>query len=255
MAKKDEVEHQPKVNKKRLAWFLALLIIIAMTTGCLFAPAFDIVSVKSFDGDYVTSGEIVEKAKIKIGENIFRIPDGKIKKSIESLPYVKNAKIYRALPNKIVLKVEERVPYAIVKYLESFAITDKFGYILEIQKENTMKELPIIYGLNMEECKAGDKLSGTYMLKYENAIYILETAEKIKFPYHFSEINYDDITNVKLSMREKEIDIIYGEIVRENIEEKLGHLASILEKLGDKSGKIDMSNEDYLARSVFTGKE
>ena len=231
------------------------MIIIAITTGCLFAPIFNIISVTAEDGENVTSGEILERAKVKLGENIFRINDTKIKKSIETLSYVKKAQIYRSLPNRIILKVEEREPYAIVKYLESFAITDKFGYVLEIKEENTRKDLPIIYGINPEDCTSGEKLARVSMLKYENSVYILETAQKIGFQYNFSEINYDDSTNVKLYIREKDIDIIYGEISLDTIEEKLGHLQSILLQLGDKKGKVDMSNEDYLARTVFTEKK
>lgn len=255
MARNDEYEEIPRKNKKRLAFFILIILIIAITTGCLFAPVFNIISVTAEDGENVTSGEIIERAKIKLGENIFRINDTKIKKSIESLSYVKKAKIYRALPNRIILKVEERVPYAIVKYLESFAVTDKYGYVLEIKEDNPRKDLPIIYGINPEECVSGEKLMGISMLKYENSAYILETAEKIGFQYTFSEINYDDSTNVKLYIREKEIDIVYGEISLDTIEEKLGHLRSILLQLGDKKGKVDMSNEDYLARTVFTEKK
>ncbi|MBQ9313817.1 MAG: FtsQ-type POTRA domain-containing protein [Clostridia bacterium] len=255
MARNEEYEEVPHKNGKRFAWFVVVIIIIAITTGCLFAPAFNIISVEAEDGKNVTSGEILEKAQIKLNENIFRISDAKIKKSIETLPYVKKAKIYRKLPNRISLKVEEREPYAIVKYLESFAITDKYGYVLEIKEENTMKELPIIYGINPDECISGRKLIGTSMLKYENSVYILETAEKLGFQYNFSEINYDDSTNVKLYIKENDIDIIYGEILLDTIEEKLGHLSSILLQLGDKKGKIDMSNEDYLARTVFTERK
>lgn len=242
-------------RKTKYLFFILLIIIIAVTTGCLFAPNFNIVSVIAEDGENVTSGEILEKAQIKYGENIFRINDTKIKKSIETLPYVRKAKIYRALPNRIIIKVEERVPYAIIKYLESYAITDKYGYVLEIREENNAKELPIIYGINADDCTIGKRISGTSMLKYENSIYILETAEKINFKYVFNEINYDDSTNVKLYIKENDTDIIYGEIIKENIEEKLGHLASILEQLEGKPGKIDMSNEDYLARTVFTERK
>ena len=245
----DELNSKNKV--KNIAYFILLLIIVAITSGCLFAPTFNIVSIVAESGENVSSQEILDKAQISIGENIFRINDTKIKNSIEMLSYVRKAKIYRKLPNTIILKVEERIPYANIKYLESFAITDKYGYVLEITGENTKSDLPIIYGINSEDCKTGEKLSGNANLKYENSVYLLEAAEKIGFKYKFSEINYDDSTNVKLYIKEKDIDVVYGEIIIDNIEEKLGHLASILAKLGDKSGKIDMSNEDYLARTVF----
>ena len=259
MTKKVEEDYEeiekPQLNKLKVSFFLLLLLIATITMGCLFAPPFDIVLVSANDGKHVSSGEILVAANIQIGENIFRLNDGKIKNAIEKIPYVKKAKIYRQLPNQIILRVEEREPYAMVKHLESYAITDKYGYILEITPKNTMPQLPIIYGINVDECESGEKIAGTSGLKYEKSVYLLETVEKIQFPYAFHEINYDDVSNVKLYIQERDIDVIYGEIVIANIEEKLGHLSSILTQLGDRKGKIDMSNSDYLKRTVFIEKE
>lgn len=235
--------------------FILVLVIVGVTTGCLFAPVFNISEVIAKDGANVNSGEILALANIPIGVNIFRINDSKIENSIETLAYVKKADVYRDFPDTIRLVFEERKPYAIVKYLESFAVVDKYGYILEIKKENDLNNLPIIYGLDTGDFIVGEKLTDTSMLKYENSTYLLETAEKTNFKHKFTEINYNDSTNVKIYIKENEIDVIYGEIFKDNIEEKLGHLSSIIENLKNKKGKIDMSNEDYLERTVFTEKK
>ncbi len=237
---------------KKFLIFVFIMILVGLTAGCLFSPVFNIIEVRADDGVNVTSGEILEKANIPIGVNIFRINDRKIISSIESLPYIKSAKIYRAFPDTIILKFEERKPYAIVKYLESYAIVDKYGYILEIKKENTLTSLPIIYGLDTGTFVVGQKLTDTSLTKYENCVYLFETASKINFEYTFNEVNYDDSTNVKLYIAERDMDIIYGNVYLDDIEEKLSHLSSVLKELGDQSGKIDMSNEDYNSKIVFT---
>lgn len=244
-------------NKKsgsQIAIFVLLLIVVGVTTGCLFSPVFDITDVKSYNGVNVKQAEVINLANIQLGVNIFRINDSRIIENVETLPYVKSAKVYRKFPSTIILKYEERTPYAIVKYLESYAVCDKFGYVLEIKKENNLKALPIIYGIDYENIEVGKKLEGTSMLKYENCVYVFEIVNKPDFTYSFSEINYDDSTNVKMTIREKDIDVIYGNIVINNIEEKLTHLSSILKELGDKKGKIDMSSENYLAKTVFVEK-
>ena len=237
---------------KKFLIFVFIMILVGLTAGCLFSPVFNIIEVRADDGVNVTSDEILEKANIPIGVNIFRINDRKIISSIESLPYIKSAKIYRAFPDTIILKFEERKPYAIVKYLESYAIVDKYGYILEIKKENTLTSLPIIYGLDTGTFVVGQKLTDTSLTKYENCVYLFETASKINFEYTFNEVNYDDSTNVKLYIAERDMDIIYGNVYLDDIEEKLSHLSSVLKELGDQSGKIDMSNEDYNSKIVFT---
>lgn len=248
-----------KENKKsiggKVTFFILLLVIVGVATGCLFAPTFNITEVRASSGDKVTAQEILTLANIMEGTNIFRINDSKIEDQIETLSYVKEADIYREFPGTIILKVEERKPYAIVKYLESFAITDKYGYILEIKKENDLENLPIIYGLDSGNYIVGQKLEGNSLTKYENCAYLIETATKTNFGYNFKEINYNDLTNVKLYIAEIDTDIIYGNIFIDDIEEKLSHLSSILKELNGKSGKIDMSDENYLAKTVFTEKK
>lgn len=238
----------------KIAFFILFLVIVGVATGCLFAPVFNIIEVIASSGDNVSAQEILNNANISVGTNIFRINDSKIEEKIESLSYVREAEVHRKLPNTIVLSIDERKPYAIVKYLESFAITDKYGYILEIKKENS-GDLPIIYGLDSGSYVVGQKLEGNSLTKYENCTYLLEMASKTNFEYIFKEINYNDLTNVKLYIEEIDTDIIYGNIFIDDIEEKLNHLSSILKELNGKSGKIDMSDENYLAKTVFTEKK
>lgn len=239
----------------KFTFFILLLVIIGVATGCLFSPVFDIIDVKTYDGVNISSGEILKIADIPIGNNIFRINDSKIEKQIEQLSYVKSAEVCRLFPSTIFIEYEERKPYAIIKYLESFVVVDKYGYLLEIMKENKMTNLPIIYGIDIDNCLEGTKLQDTSLTKYENCAYLLETASKTNFNYTFKEINYDDSTNVKLYITEKDVDIVYGDVDIDNIEEKLSHLSSILDRLGEKKGKLDMSAEDYLAKTVFTEKK
>lgn len=253
MASKKKQEKNKK-SGSQIAIFVLLLIVVGVTTGCLFSPVFDIAEVKSYSGENVTQAEVINSANIELGINIFQINDSKVIGNVETLPYVKSAKIYRKFPSTIIIKYEERTPYAIVKYLESYAVCDKYGYILEIKKENTLKNLPIIYGIDYEDITVGKKLEGTSMLKYENCTYVFEIVGNSEFNYSFSEINYDDSTNVKMTIKERDIDVIYGNIAIDSIEEKLTHLSSILKELGDKKGKIDMSSENYLAKTVFVEK-
>ena len=156
--------------KIKIAIFILLLVLVGVTTGCLFSPAFNITDVKTVEGVNVSGNQVLNAANIQKGVNIFRINDTKVINQIEKIPYIKSAKIYRSFPSTIILKYEERVPYAIVKYLESFAVVDKFSYVLEIKQENDLKDLPVIYGLDSGDCVVGKKLEGTSNLKYENCI-------------------------------------------------------------------------------------
>ena len=98
----------------------------------------------------------------------------------------------------------------------------------------------------------GEQLSDTAKTKYDNVAYLLETAKQNGFPYHISEINYESISNVKFWVQEEDIEIVYGEINRNTIEEKLESIEEILKNVKGKKGKVDISSESYLERTVFT---
>ena len=82
---------------------------------------------------------------------------------------------------------------------------------------------------------------------------MLENAAQTNFKYTIAEINYESISNVKIWVEEEDIEIIYGEIDRNAIEDKLSYIEEILNKTSGKKGKIDISSKDYLdGKMVFT---
>lgn len=186
------------------------------------------------------------------GENILRQDYSKMRSAVLSLPYIKDAKVSPAFPNKVSITYEERVPYLILKYLESFFVMDKQGYLLEIKKENDMPNLPIVYGVEIDSYELGKPLGDTSRIKYQNIVALLETASNMDFPYSIHEINYESIREVKIWMKDFDIDIVYGEIDKSLISDKLNYLSQILEKLKDKKGKLNISSDHYLEKTIFT---
>ena len=124
--------------------------------------------------------------------------------------------------------------------------------ILEIKKENENYELPIIYGIETDEFIPGQKLSGTASLKFENSVYLLETAEHVNFDYVVSEINYTNSEEVRLSINEENIQIVYGKIQKEILSDKIAYLNEIIKELNNKKGTLDISSENYSEKVIFT---
>ena len=129
---------------------------------------------------------------------------------------------------------------------------DKYGYILEITREKKFENLPIIYNIEFDSYEIGSKLEDTAKIKYDNVVYLLENASQNDFKYSISEINYESIANVKMWVVGQEIEIIYGEIDRNIIGDKLNYISEILHRVDGKYGRLDVSSSDYLANTVFT---
>ncbi|MBQ8299249.1 MAG: FtsQ-type POTRA domain-containing protein [Clostridia bacterium] len=247
--REDKIEKE-NTGLKFLIFFL-ILVIIGLSIGILCSPAFNLNEVIINDGVNVKKEEISSVINVKYGENILKQNYKTLKNEVKSLPYVEDTKIMIRFPDKIEIGYTERKPYALIKFLESYFVVDKFGYLLEIKKDKENIELPVIYGIDVDEYELGEKLSDTSSVKLRNVVTLIETAEQRDFSYAIREINYEEIAEVKMWLEGHDIEIIYGQIDRNIITEKLKYLEQILENLKGKKGRLDISSEEYFEKSIF----
>lgn len=247
-----DADEKKGVNKAVVTFFV-ILVITGVGIGCLFSPTFNLRGIIVSDGTNVTRAEILNSFEIEMGINVFKINYKEIKNSVEKLPYIKSAEAKIFFPDEIKIDYVERKPFALVKYLESYMVMDKYGYILEITRQNKYQDLPIIYNIEFDTYEIGKQFEDTAKTKYDNVVYLLETAVKNEFSYTISEINYESIGNVKLWIKESDIEVIYGDIDRNFIGDKLNYIEEVLNNTKGKKGKIDLSNSGYLeGKTVFT---
>ena len=250
-----ENEKRKKEKRKRTSFivstFLLVFITIGVIAGCLVTPVFDIQNIQTLDGTNVTSAEIQRYFIEYKGKNTFLINISEIEKKIETHPYIYQATVTRQLPNSLNVTYKERKPYAFLKYIESYVLMDKYGSILEIKQQNDNPELPIIYGIEAEEFIPGQKIDGVANLKFENVVYLLETATHTGFDYTITEINYTDTEEMRLSINEMNIEIIYGNVERTILNDKVSYLNEVLNELINKKGTLDISSSNYSEKVIF----
>lgn len=255
---KESVSVRNKKRKKKVSlvpFFLMILILIGIGIGCMLTPTFNISNIEISNGINVTSEEILSKVSHVKGVNTLKVNTKSLEKSVEEIPYIRTANVKRVLPSELSVTYEERTPYAIIKYLESYVIMDKYGYVLEIKKENDMKELTIVYGIDADEYIPGQVLDGGARLKYENTAYLLEAANRVRFEFDITEVNYQDSENVIFSVADTEkgmeIEVEYGSIEREILGEKMSYLNEVLKKSEYKSGILSINKDDYNKEAIF----
>lgn len=251
---KGSVSASKKKEKKTnvvLPFVLVTLMLIGICIGCMLTPTFNIDDIQVQTGINVNKEEILSIVKHVKGINTLKINTRSLEKNIEEIPYIKSAEIKRELPDKLNITYEERKPYAIIKYLESFVIMDKYGYVLDVKKENDMQDLTIIYGIDAEEYVSGTMLDGVARLKYENVAYLLETSAHVEFEYGISEVNYQDTESLIISIKDADIEVEYGEIEREKLSEKIIYLNEMIKSIEGKKGTILINRDDYNKESIF----
>ncbi len=254
---KEEInKNLPKRTKTShvVAAFLLLFTLVGVVAGCLVTPTFEISQIEVPSGKHVAQAEILNCFSGVKGKNIFLVDKESLESEIQKIPYIVKATVSRKLPNKLVVNYYERKPYALLKYIESYVVMDKYGTILEVVSEKPEEELPILYGMSLEEVVPGQKLEKSTKLKFENSVYLLETFEHLNTTIQVSEINYSDSEEIRLSIRDKNIEVIYGKIEREILSDKVAYLEEILQepKLIGKKGTLDISSDNYEEKVIFS---
>jgi cell division protein FtsQ len=128
---------------------MALSAILGFRSYLLRSPRFHI-AIKEIDGlHYVRQNQVLMKVK-EIEErnrNLMALDIDRLRRSLELLPWVKGAIVRRALPDKLLIQVVERVPIAFARVEDSTWLVDEEGTLLETRSEQFSEfDFPVIVG-------------------------------------------------------------------------------------------------------------
>lgn len=121
---------------------------------------------------FVAREAIVEKFRGDVGRSTVRIPLEERRKEIESLAWVEQAWVQRALPNRIRVEITERTPVAFLRTGSELALVDAHGAILDRPAEGEFR-FPVVAGIGetmpREEREKRMSLFATFMKEIETA--------------------------------------------------------------------------------------
>lgn len=234
---KRRAARQKQARKRHLIVALIILMIIALITLVImcFTTFFDINHISTTGSEIYSKEEIYVASGITKEDSLLIISEDKIEENIrKQLPYVDSVKIKRNLPDKIVLTVTDAKEYAYYVSENSNFILSENGYVLKEQSETPENVFEIITsGING---KPGEK-----------AIYANSAEEQLVneliSALNQKGINIDkiDITNtleIKVFVEGK-FEVNVGD--NKYINEKIAHLASMIESIADRKGSINLS--------------
>jgi cell division protein FtsQ len=96
---------------------------------------------------YVTAPSVLEIFAADRGKSVLRIPLDERRKQLESLAWIEQATVRRALPNRIEVEITERTPIAFVREADDMALVDVHGVILERPVEGNF-HFPVVTGIS-----------------------------------------------------------------------------------------------------------
>lgn len=96
---------------------------------------------------YVMAASVREIFAGDRGKSVLRIPLDERRRAVETLPWVEQATVRRALPNKIQVDITERTPVAFVRESSEMALVDAHGVILDRPVEGDF-HFPVVTGID-----------------------------------------------------------------------------------------------------------
>lgn len=145
-------------NKKKMKRLILLVIIMIsmLITLCLKLTYFNIATIEIIGNVNVSKNEINKSSNIILGNNIFYSRFNDNKKQIMKNPYILGVKIKKVLPNKVIIKVEERVAVFYGKVNNTYYILDNKGILLE--KRSSIKDMNLVnlIGFDYAKCEVGN---------------------------------------------------------------------------------------------------
>ena len=130
-----------------LATSTGFIFIHDVITQCDYFKARSIV----IEGEQrLTEGQISELAHVKEKMNLFAINLTAVRKRLLSHPWIAEATVMREIPARLIIRIKEHVPLAIVDLGRKFLINEK-GEIFKIWTATDPADLPLVSGLEMSD--------------------------------------------------------------------------------------------------------
>lgn len=214
--------------------------------------------------EYVVTGnqryskeQILSAAGLSTGKNMYGINTGRAEQRIkDALIYVENVSVKRSLPDKMIVTVEEALPFACCQYEGSrYAVISRNGRYLETEQASARTELLQVTGMELVNVAVGKSLESEDENKLRILMELFDAAEDI-CPGKISAIDMTDRTNIMLDY-DKRILVEFGSSL--DYEYKLRYISAIVEDSlePDAEGRIIyhsaaagasyITNEDYEA--------
>ncbi len=168
--------------------------------------------------------------------NIWALSTREIGRRLLTHPYVREVSVRKAFPDKLVVRVGERRPVAMIN-LDSLYYVDERGEIFKRLTAYDPKGYPIVTGFSREDLAAKDPVS---MRNLKGTIELLQCAESGALRENISEAHFDAQDGFTLVTRDFGLQLKIGttefrEAMR-RVEEAMPKLAS----LGRDRGIVDL---------------
>lgn len=239
-----------KKHKRKSPILIIVLLLLLAGMGFLGYHLFNITVIEVTGNNSKAADYIINLSGIEKGTNIFKIDDAVLKENIEKDPYIKFIEAQRVYPDKIILKVKERTPAALVMNENSSLLLDNEGYILKINKEINAQDYPAVNGLDVSNFTVGKQIGFADAAQYIAMNTIINEIYANSVNTIIAGIDLFNINDIKMTTKNG-INIKFGNY--DLPDKKILWIKNVLdyfEKQGISTGTIDVSSGEFASYSA-----
>jgi len=173
------------------------------------------------------------------GTNVWTLSPDEIARRLRSNPWVRAAAVRKVFPDRLVVRVEERRPAALVN-LGALWYVDEEGTVFKRLATHDPKNFPIVTGFTAAELAARDAVAAA---NFRRALELLRAAEAGPLRGNVSEVHFDAQEGYTVVARDTGLQFRLGTLeVREAVR-RIGDALPRLARLGQARGAVDLRHE------------
>lgn len=199
---------QDKRSGTGFSWMIGALILLAaaIMAGVYWKDHTEIREVRFIGHHYTTGDDLTDAIPSPVGMHPDSLHFGELIHHIVRLPWIKHADVRLEANGRMIVRITERDPIALLVRGDERAYTDRDGLILPVVPENPI-DLPILYGFPVSP--AGDTLTSD---SFRNIRDFLIAAKSNEFGWTtISEVTWNDREGVVALSHENGVKLIFGD--------------------------------------------
>lgn len=198
---KRRIQKKKRQKRNRLKALVFFLFAVGAVTVILFlTPLFNIKNVNISGNSIVSNEQIEAQTGSVIGENLFKISSGGIRKSICEIPFVNDANVTKKLiPPEINIEIDECLPAGYISVGGKNVVVNEELKVVDNNSSIDMHSIPQILGVEVKTDTPGKQLKLTDDEKEEALKVFVKTFTKIGQTANIVYIDLTDIANLKFS--------------------------------------------------------
>lgn len=182
------------------------LILLGSVKGTRFAiksidqsKAFNITDILVQGNYHIESGNILRKCGIEPGQKTYSIKEKTVQAALINDPWIENVKLIKRLSGKIVIKIIERKPIALVN-MKSVYYVDKNGVLFPIAKK-VISDMPVFCGLSdTVDSKGLRRIRNSDMYRVRDFVKNISDLDE-NFLQKITQIDFSEKEKIRLSFQ------------------------------------------------------